>query len=362
MIAVYSNNIYTDSVIEHCLAQHSVKVYHDINQYVQASAVTKLAFVNHINQYCLPANEAERASWAANGTKFAEEIDAVAHHSALTFAFDNEFHSYHCDLLTRFNGQPVHWVVPVVCNQQLAPCVFNAFQFGWTVEPYRRQLAAQLKKLKPFDTKPYWFDALLGWPRPHRDYVHNAVMNDPQVRHKSVYRYMNGLIRDFCTDFLWEPEVQYFAPVEMSANMVRYFDEIMPLSRIVPISIYNQSAYSIVAETSADNRYSFPTEKVIKPMIAQRLFVVFSGVHYLRTLRQLGFQTFDGVIDESYDNIVDDNTRWSAAFEQVKRLCSQDQLVVFDKIRPIVEHNYNVCMNTDWANYTKNKIATVLDL
>lgn len=362
MIAVYSNNLYTDYVIEHCLAQHSVKVYHDINQYVQASAVTKLAFVNHINQYCLPANEAERASWAANGTKFAEEIDAVAHHSALTFAFDNEFHSYHCNLLTRFNGQPVHWVVPVVCNQQLAPCVFHAFQFAWTLEPYQRQLAAQLKKLKPFEPKQKMFDALLGWTRLSRDFVFGAINSDASIKNKILLTYMNYVPTDFIHEFLWEPEVEYIQHTTNSANLVRYFDCVLPLSRIVPISIYNQSAYSIVAETSADNRYSFPTEKVIKPIMAQRLFVVFSGVHYLRTLRQLGFQTFDGVIDESYDNIVDDNARWSAAFEQVKRLCSQDQLVVFDQIRPIVEHNYNVCMNTDWANYTKRRIATVLDL
>jgi hypothetical protein len=119
----------------------------------------------------------------------------------------------------------------------------------------------------------------------------------------------------------------------------------------LPIEIYNQTAYSVVAETGYQNWYSFFTEKTAKPMMARRLFVMFSGQNFLHNLRSLGFRTFDTVIDESYDRIRNDQERWSAAFEQVQRLCEMDQQEVFEKIAPVVEHNYNLLMNTDWTQH-----------
>ena len=83
-------------------------------------------------------------------------------------------------------------------------------------------------------------------------------------------------------------------------------------------------------------------------MIARRLFVVFSGWKYLENLRKLGFQTFDNIIDESYDQIFDDKERWAAAFEQVTKLCDMNQAEVLEKISARVEHNYNLVMDTKW--------------
>ena len=82
------------------------------------------------------------------------------------------------------------------------------------------------------------------------------------------------------------------------------------------------------------------------------MFIVFSGWKYLENLRSLGFRTFDNVIDESYDQIYNDDERWAAAFEQVKRLCDMNQLEVFEKISEQVQHNYNLVMDTKWqTNY-----------
>jgi hypothetical protein len=131
---------------------------------------------------------------------------------------------------------------------------------------------------------------------------------------------------------------------------VGYHGQQLALSVIVPIQIYNQTAYSIVAETHADNRYSFFTEKIFRPMLARRLFVMFSGWKYLKNLRKLGFQTFDNVIDESYDQIYNDQERWAAAFEQVTRLCNMNQIEVLEKISARVEYNYNLVMDTKWQS------------
>ncbi len=114
--------------------------------------------------------------------------------------------------------------------------------------------------------------------------------------------------------------------------------------------MYNQTAYSVVAETCFHDNFAFYTEKTSKPIIAKRLFVMFAGQHYLANLRKLGFRTFDSVIDESYDQESDALIRWKKAWDQMKWLSEQPQEQILERIRPIVEHNFEHIMTTNWAN------------
>ncbi len=67
-------------------------------------------------------------------------------------------------------------------------------------------------------------------------------------------------------------------------------------------------------------------------MIACRLFIVISSYRFLEGLQSLGFKTFEGIIDESYDQEIDDHTRWRKAIEQAVWLCNQPQEEIFKKI------------------------------
>ena len=76
--------------------------------------------------------------------------------------------------------------------------------------------------------------------------------------------------------------------------------------------------------------------------------MVFAGQYYLQNLRKLGFKTFDGVIDESYDLVPDMQQRMTDAWRQVESLCQQDPKSVYKKLQPILDHNYDVFTNTNW--------------
>jgi hypothetical protein len=80
----------------------------------------------------------------------------------------------------------------------------------------------------------------------------------------------------------------------------------------------------------------------------------------MHNLRALGFKTFDGVIDESYDLIKDNNERYTAAFDQVIWLCKQDQDSIYDKIKSIVDHNYQLLMTRDWTTWPASRITQVI--
>ena len=114
------------------------------------------------------------------------------------------------------------------------------------------------------------------------------------------------------------------------------------------MEIYNQTAYSLIAETSYSDHFTFYTEKTVKPILAQRLFITISGRYALRNLRQIGFQTFDNVLDKSYDSTAGLQERCKQALDQVRYLESQNQETILENIRPICEHNYAHMMRTNW--------------
>lgn len=64
---------------------------------------------------------------------------------------------------------------------------------------------------------------------------------------------------------------------------------------------YSETAFSMVSESDIGQE-RFISEKIFKPIAYQHAFVVHGTPGTLRYLHELGFETFDHVIDESYDN------------------------------------------------------------
>jgi hypothetical protein len=363
MIAIYSNNHITDEYVSRLSWPQQYQVYHCLDHYLGASACTKIAFVNHINSHYPPRTEQARLEYVMDGHGFAQEIAQVKSVSRWVFAFDNEIHPYHMDrLFAPHSDHNVCWAIPGFVNDHdvLAPgqtILWNA-HVSVFVE-YQRLLLHQLQLLQHNQVKPRFFDALLGQPRLHRDFVYESITQQG-LQQEIFTTYLDGGPGQFRQQFCCEPGVQTVT-ANLTSDHVHYQGLTLPLSWIVPIEIYNQTAYSIVAETGLHNGYSFFTEKIAKAMAARRLFVVFSGAGFLANLKRLGFQTFDHVIDESYDHVTDHHERWQAAFEQVKLLCDLDQLTVLHKIQPRVEHNYQLLMNTDWIQLTLNQVQEKID-
>lgn len=233
----------------------------------------------------------------------------------------------------------------------------------WFITPldfYRNHLEL-LDKLTPHKVKQFHFDILLGSIRTHREIVYNYVKQQ-QLEHLAIMTYYGSEYR-FLKDnsnFINEEGVELLGTETHSIDMVKYMGEMVNLSKIIPISVYNQTAYSIVAETNAENDFVFHTEKIVKPILAQRLFIVIASYNYLKNLRSLGFKTFDCIIDESYDQEPDNIKRYNLACEQILRLSQLPQEEVLEKIKPIVEHNKKIMLETDWLGQFHYDLKNVL--
>lgn len=99
---------------------------------------------------------------------------------------------------------------------------------------------------------------------------------------------------------------------------------------------YIDTYFSLVTETVFDYPYSFRTEKIWKPIAMGHPWIVASNRGYYRDIRNLGFQTFGHVIDESFDLIDNSQDRLDRIKLIVEDLCQQD-------LASFLKECYNIC-------------------
>ena len=257
-----------------------------------------------------------------------------------------ELHNESAELCRSVADPRIHYLTcGFVEGSNCVPCMD---WFAQTVSNYNLIQLKPASKLQPYQVKPKMFDILLGQQKPHRQFVYDYVNNNQLTEQVSMSYIPEHGTPLGNTDWIWEPGVERDDSIQWTITTVKYRSRYLPLSQVIPVSIYNDTAYTVVCETNFDNYYSFYTEKVAKPILSERLFVAVSGQHYLRNLRKLGFKTFDGVIDEQYDSVEDSQERFQLACEQIKWLCEQRQSEILEQIKPITEHNKKVMLETDW--------------
>ena len=100
-------------------------------------------------------------------------------------------------------------------------------------------------------------------------------------------------------------DVDNFKSIQLEDDMVYGIDTIKEkyLYTINP-KWYYKSKVNIIVETMLYKNAIHPTEKIWKAIYLGVPFVVYSpSKYYLKTLHDLGFKTFNSVINENYDNI-----------------------------------------------------------
>lgn len=104
---------------------------------------------------------------------------------------------------------------------------------------------------------------------------------------------------------------------------------------------HNNSYCNIVIETHFDADQSggtFLTEKTFKPIKHGQMFFIAGPAGSLQALRDLGYRTFDSVLDNTYDKIRDNTQRWLTLLQAIV----QSQHTISDKfesVRRDIEHN-----------------------
>jgi len=288
------------------------------------------------------------------------QIDAVYDTADYILIIGSELHAKTSEFIRKFDRKKITYFICGYLHWRMQHSCINKFLdwFTTSIYFYKNIQPTKLFELNPYSVKPKMFDALLGRKKPHRDQAYNFLTTNNMLD-QNVVTYINDYRVKFSdTDsnqWRWQADgIEdlgfQIANKDFTVDIVKYHGYNMSISQILPIDIYNETAYSLVCETNFDNEFVFLTEKTVKPILARRLFITLGNQYHLATLRRLGFRTFGDVIDEGYDTIENPTERHAAALEQMKKLCAQDQATVLAKVKPIVDYNFNLLYTNDWYN------------
>jgi len=186
--------------------------------------------------------------------------------------------------------------------------------------------------------KTIFFDALLGKKDPRRDKVYELLgVND--LLSKNLVNYYE---REGETIYRSPPLDRYDSNPIVGSSVILKAG--VPLSHIIAQELYDNSWFSVVSETNSGT--TFITEKTTKCLLAGRMFVMFGERGHLAKLRSYGYKTFSPHVDESYDEIEDEDERIRQAFTQVNALCRRKDLSeLMNDLYPVFKHNQETLLD-----------------
>lgn len=124
--------------------------------------------------------------------------------------------------------------------------------------------------------------------------------------------------------------------------------------------LWKSGLWHIVTETVFYHDKLHLTEKIFKPIVAQRPFMLAAAPGNLAYLKSYGFQTFDQWIDESYDLIQDPDQRLQAIVDQTQRLCAMPNSELrrmHQEMQPVLEHNFRHL----WSGFKHQIVNELVD-
>jgi hypothetical protein len=183
--------------------------------------------------------------------------------------------------------------------------------------------------------RPYKFLFLNGQARAHRKFMIAQLANVLDTALWSNLDTGNGPIK--LLDQQYELDCFNVEVSTSDTNVKKYLfgSGIWGEVYLVPAQYVN-SYFSLVTETVHDYPFSFRTEKIWKPVAIGHPWIAVANQGFYRDMHNLGFQTFGHVVDESFDNIENNQDRMMQVSRVVMDLCQQD-------LASFLKECYNVC-------------------
>jgi hypothetical protein len=232
-------------------------------------------------------------------------------------------------------------------NEQL----FLIYNRSWTgTREYRAKFAEMLTQHSLLDSCRTWFNTV-----------------DPDLGTKIAdHAFANAT---------WKPNVdleKYFSKSQSSSNFSAHID----------FDDYANTAIEVVLETLFDDDRLHLTEKTLRPIACGQPFILAATHDSLDYLKSYGFQTFDSVWDESYDQETDPHQRLCKIIQLMKTIqawhpqqraekLAQAQAIAeqnkkhfysdafFDQVTNELQHNLKHCIDQVESTNTSKKFFQI---
>lgn len=153
-------------------------------------------------------------------------------------------------------------------------------------------------------------------------------------------------------------------------DRTKYHDKDIALQsktdKIPLVTARKNSLFEIVAETKFCGEHFF-SEKTYYPICTAIPFFILSSHNALKSIRKLGYKTFSPLIDESYDDIKEDQYRLLAIVKEMVRIKNYREsdpinfYKWYDEVKVIAKYNNEIFVNNSYRpnNYSGNLIDYV---
>jgi len=127
---------------------------------------------------------------------------------------------------------------------------------------------------------------------------------------------------------------------------------------------YVGAGIEVVLETLFDDQRHHITEKTLRAIACGRPFMLAATPGSLQYLRDYGFQTFGGLIDESYDTIIDPVARLEAIVAEMTRiseLAPEEKTALWTALYAIAEQNKQHFFSAEFTDGVVQEFKTNFD-
>jgi hypothetical protein len=174
--------------------------------------------------------------------------------------------------------------------------------------------------------------------QPNRTYNKLALM--PMGHQKLSHDLLFDRVQDYLDDFIW-------SYVERTGKQLpNDIDKSLgPWQRHFNPEWYDQTHFSLIGETLVEDKFTLHvTEKSYKPMAFYHPFLTFGQRGILKHLQGQGFETFENLFDESYDQELTIDARLDKVIANIQNFkkCPYDSLTI-EKLK----HNHELFFNTE---------------
>jgi hypothetical protein len=224
----------------------------------------------------------------------------------------------------------------------MEPELPHLFYDSYLCKPYEYaenlEQCARVNEIYAKHDKPYKFLFLNGRTRPHRKYMIESLR--PVLDHALWTNLDTSPVHyhTYNTELLSQPTELRLLPPQYEVAQFRTGIKSQYQSLFVKSELFDQhwgeiyiqaepyidTYFSVVTETVCDYPYSLRSEKIYKPIAMGHPWIAVANCGFYRDLIRQGFQTYSNLIDESFDNIDNNQDRLDRVAEVIKDLCQQN--------------------------------------
>lgn len=187
-------------------------------------------------------------------------------------------------------------------------------------------------------------------------YLDNSYFSLQEIKDKDE---APELLQDFTLPILAEsePDTNIGDDGYMQHDSVANYEWMLKSKLYIGTESYMSVESQILQQGYTPYPIRFISEKVFKPIAWGMPFVIIGNAFSLLKVRQLGFKTFDGLIDESYDKETDADVRYQMVLKSIKSFI--DNPPNKDKVLEICKFNIDLFYSTD---FQLNQFADMANL